>query len=69
VLMFDAESSSIEAPNRRVVEGREVFYRGGPGISTAAFHERGLGYVITADLDVDSLTNLVSASFQNATLH
>lgn len=69
VLMFDADSSSIEAPNRRVVEGREVFYRGGPGISTAAFHERGLGYVITADLDVDSLTNLVSASFQNATLH
>jgi anti-sigma factor RsiW len=69
VLMFDAESSPIDAPNRRVVDGREVFYRGGPGISTAAFHDRGLGYVITADLDVDSLTDLVSASFQNTTLH
>jgi anti-sigma factor RsiW len=64
VLMFDAESSSIEAPHRRVVDGREIFYRGGPGISTAAYQDRGLGYVITADLDEDSLTNLVSASFQ-----
>jgi anti-sigma factor RsiW len=67
VLMFDAESSPIEAPHRRVVDGREIFYRGGPGISTAAYQDRGLGYVITADLDEDSLTNLVSASFrQNA---
>ena len=68
VLMFDAESSSIEAPHRRVVGGREIFYRGGPGISTAAYQERGLGYVITADLDEDALTNLVSASFQNAAM-
>jgi anti-sigma factor RsiW len=69
VLVFDAESSPIEAPHRRVVEGREVFYRGGPGISTAAYHDRGLGYVMTADVDEDSLTRLVSASFQLGSGH
>ena len=35
----------------------------GPGISTAAYHDRGLGYVVTSDLDEDSLTRLVTASF------
>jgi anti-sigma factor RsiW len=64
VLVFDPESSPIDAPNRRVVDGREVFYRRGPGISTVAYHDHGLGYAMTADLDEDSLTRLVSASFQ-----
>lgn len=63
VLVFDPESSPIDAPNRRMVDGREIFYRGGPGISTAAYHDQGLGYVMTADLDEDSLTRLVAASF------
>lgn len=66
VLMFDAESSPIEAPHRRVVGGREIFYRGGPGISTAAYQDRGLGYVVTADLDEDSLTDLLSANWQQS---
>ena len=35
----------------------------GPGVSTAAYRDRGLGYVVTADLDEDSLTRLVTASF------
>jgi anti-sigma factor RsiW len=64
VLVFDPESSPIDAPNRRLVDGREIFYRRGPGISTAAYRDQGLGYVMTADLDEDSLTRLVSASFQ-----
>lgn len=64
VLVFDAETAApIEAPFRRVVDGREIFYRSGPGISTAAYHDRGLGYVVTSDLDESSLTKLVSASF------
>jgi anti-sigma factor RsiW len=66
VLVFDAESSPIEAPHHRVVDGREVFYRGGPGISTAAYHDHGLGYVMTADLDEDALTRLLSDSFTAA---
>ncbi len=63
VLVFDPEAAPIDAPSRRVVDGREVFYRSGPGISTAAYHDRGLGYVVTSDLDENSLTKLVSASF------
>lgn len=63
VLVFDPESTPIDAPYRRVVDGREIFYRSGPGISTAAYHDRGLGYVVTSDLDENSLTKLVSASF------
>lgn len=64
VLVFDPEAAPIDAPYRRVVDGREIFYRSGPGISTAAYHDRGLGYVVTSDLDENSLTKLVSASFQ-----
>jgi anti-sigma factor RsiW len=64
VLVFDAELSPIDAPYRRVVEGHEVFYRNGPGISTAAFQARGLGYAVTSDLDEDSLTQLVRDNFR-----
>lgn len=66
VLVFDPEWSPIDAPFRRIVNGHEVFYRNGPGISTAAFQDRGLGYVVTSDLDEASLTRLVSASFRAA---
>jgi anti-sigma factor RsiW len=64
VLVFDAETAApLDAPFHRVVDGREIFYRSGPGISTAAYHDRGLGYVVTSDLDENALTKLVSASF------
>jgi len=62
-LVFDPRDEAIEAPDRRYVNGREVFFGTGPGISTAAYHDRGLGYVVTSDLDEDSLTRLVTASF------
>lgn len=64
VLVFDPETAApIDAPSHRLVDGREIFYRSGPGISTAAYQDRGLSYVVTSDLDVHSLTKLVSASF------
>jgi anti-sigma factor RsiW len=66
-LVFDPRDESIEAPDRRLVNGREIYFGSGPGISTAAYHDRGLGYVVTSDLDEDSLTRLVMASFQSAT--
>lgn len=69
VLVFDPEWSRIEAPTRRLVDGREVFYRGGPGISTVGFQDRGLGYVMTADLDMDSMTGLVHQTLDDQTLH
>jgi len=62
-LVFDPRDESIEAPDRRLVNGREIYLGTAPGISTAAYHDRGLGYVVTSDLDEDALTRLVTASF------
>ena len=62
-LVFDPRDESIEAPDRRLVNGREIYLGTGLGISTAAYHDRGLGYVVTSDVDEDSLTRLVTASF------
>jgi anti-sigma factor RsiW len=64
LLMFDPGDDSLEAPHRRVVNGREIYFGGGPGISTAAYRDRGLGYIVTSDLDEDSLTRLVMATFR-----
>jgi anti-sigma factor (TIGR02949 family) len=63
LLVFDPRDQAIEAPERRVVNGREIYVESGPGISTAAYRDRGLGYVVTADLDEDALTRLVTTSF------
>ncbi len=65
-LVFDPRDESIEAPDRRLVNGREIYFGSGPGISTAAYHDRGLGYVVTSDLDEDSLSRLVTASFRTS---
>jgi anti-sigma factor RsiW len=65
-LVFDPRDEAIEAPNRRVVNGREIYLGSGPGVSSAAYRDRGLGYVVTSDLDEDSLTRLVTASFRTA---
>jgi anti-sigma factor RsiW len=62
-LVFDPRDEAIDAPDRRYVNGREVYFGSGPGISTAAYHDRGLGYVVTSDLDEESLTRLVTATF------
>jgi anti-sigma factor (TIGR02949 family) len=62
-LVFDSRDEAIDAPDRRLVNGREIYIGSGPGISTAAYHDRGLGYVVTSDLDQESLTRLVTASF------
>ena len=63
LLVFDPRDQSIDAPERRVVNGREIYVEAGPGISTAAYRDRGLGYVVTADLDEDTLTRLVTTAF------
>jgi len=62
-LVFDARDQSLEAPERRVVNGREIYVEAGPGISTATYRDRGLGYVVTSDIDEDALTRLVTTSF------
>jgi anti-sigma factor (TIGR02949 family) len=63
LLVFDPRDQPLEAPERRVVNGREIYMESGPGISTAAYRDRGLGYVVTADLDEDTLTRLVTTAF------
>jgi anti-sigma factor RsiW len=63
LLVFDPRDQAIDAPERRVVNGREIYVEAGPGISTAAYRDRGLGYVVTADLDEDTLTRLVTTAF------
>ena len=62
-LVFDPRDQPIESRERRVVNGREFYLGGGPGISTVAYRDRGLGYVMTADYDEDTLTRLLTASF------
>jgi anti-sigma factor RsiW len=63
-LVFDSSDEAIDSPQRRMVNGREIYIGSGPGISTASYHDRGLGYVVTSDLDEESLTRLVTASFK-----
>jgi anti-sigma factor RsiW len=63
LLVFDPRDEPIEAPHRRVINGREILFEGGPGISTAVYRERGLSYIVTSDLDEDALTRLVQTSF------
>lgn len=62
-LVFDPRDQPIESRVRRVVNGREIYLGTGPGISTAAYRDRGLGYVVTADYDEDTLTRLLTTSF------
>lgn len=62
-LVFDPRDQPIESRERRVVNGREVYLGTGPGTSTAAYRDRGLGYVMTADYDEDTLTRLLTTSF------
>jgi anti-sigma factor (TIGR02949 family) len=63
-LVFDPRDERFEGTQRRVANGREITLVTGPGTSTAAFRDRGLGYVATSDLDQDSLAQLVLTSFQ-----
>ena len=62
-LVFDPRDQAIESRERRVVNGREIYLGSGPGISTAAYRDRGLGYVVTSDYDEDTLARLVTAAF------
>jgi hypothetical protein len=62
-LVFDPRDQAFESRQRRVINGREIFVGTGPGTSSAAYRDRGLGYVVTSDLDEDALTRLVTTSF------
>ena len=64
VLVFDGEDEEIQAPLRRNVNGMDVHLVTTRGASSAAFRASdGLYYVVTGDLDADSLTNFLTAAF------
>jgi anti-sigma factor (TIGR02949 family) len=63
LLVFDPRDQAFDGPERRVINGREIYLGSGPGISTATYRDRGLGYIVTADLDEEALTRLVTTSF------
>jgi anti-sigma factor RsiW len=64
-LVFDPSDAIIAAPQHRVLNGREVYFGTAPGVSTAAYRDRGIGYVATSDLDEDALTRLVMVSLSH----
>ena len=64
LLVYNPGDDALEAPHRRVINGREIYLGGGPGISTAAYRDRGLGYVVTSDLDEDALTRMLTVAFR-----
>jgi anti-sigma factor RsiW len=63
LLVYNPGDDSLEAPHRRVINGREIYLGGGLGISSAAYRERGLGYVVTSDLDEDALARMLTVAF------
>jgi anti-sigma factor (TIGR02949 family) len=67
LLVYNPGDDSLEAPHRRVINGREIYLGGGPGISTAAYRDRGLGYVVTSDQDEDALARMLTVAFRPGT--
>jgi anti-sigma factor RsiW len=61
VMVFSGDED-LEAPDRRMMDGRSVYFQRGRGVSTAAFRNTdGLNYVVTSDVDEQALGNLVQA--------
>ncbi|MDX2023893.1 MAG: zf-HC2 domain-containing protein [Deltaproteobacteria bacterium] len=64
VMVFEGDDESLEGPRHRVVGGRDVYFGSGQGASTAAFRGRdGLNYVLTSDLDEDTLSHVLESAF------
>lgn len=67
VTVFEGDDEGFEGPHRRLVGGQEVYFGSAQGASTAAFRGRdGLNYVLTSDLDEDTLSHVVEASFRSS---
>jgi hypothetical protein len=66
VMVYDGDEGEIEAPLRRTVNGMDVRMVTDRGASSAAFRANdGLYYVVTGDLDAESLTNFLTAAFRH----
>ena len=60
----DVNDTPIVAPRHRTVYQRDVYFHRGRGALSAAYRDLdGLTYVVTADLDEESLARVLAASF------
>jgi anti-sigma factor RsiW len=64
VFVYDPKDAPLEAPIRQRVGNRDVFIEERGPFRSAMFEDRGVGYVVTADLDRDNLLRLVTTGFQ-----
>lgn len=65
VMVFDGEDEELDTPMRRMVNGLDIHLVTYRGASTAAFRSwDGLYYVVTGDLDQESLTNFLTVAFR-----
>jgi hypothetical protein len=60
---LDARDLDLRSRDRREVAGREIWVSRALGLSSVTFKdETGVGYVISSDLELDQLVDLVSRS-------
>ena len=64
VTVFEGDDEALQG-RHQLVGGQDVYFGTSQGASTAAFRGRdGLNYVLTSDLDEDTLSTVVEASFK-----
>jgi anti-sigma factor RsiW len=64
VMVFPSDDEPLAGARRRTLSGQSVFMDSRQGVSTAVYRQPGgLDYVFTADLDEDTLANVVDTAF------
>jgi len=64
VMVFPSDDEPLVGARRRTLSGQSVFMDSRQGVSTAVYRQPGgLDYVFTADLDEDTLANVVDTAF------
>jgi hypothetical protein len=63
-MVLDGDDDDIGATERRMVRGRDIRLATYGGASTATFRSwDGLTYVVTSDVDADTVTNFINVAF------
>jgi anti-sigma factor RsiW len=65
VYVFDPAGWELSAPDKQVVDGREVYLAERAGYTVALYRDRGVGYALASDLGEDDLVKLVAASLHD----
>jgi anti-sigma factor (TIGR02949 family) len=64
VVVFDPNDLPFEAPQRVVVQNRQVYMVVERGYRVAAFRDQGVGYAVTTDFDEPRVVQMVRYSFR-----